>query len=66
MLTRKTLLFEFLNYQIFHIIIIIGKLKKKVVLKEGYLQTINTGEGMENREPLCTVGENVNWCSHYG
>ena len=21
---------------------------------------------MEKREPLCTVGENVNWCSHYG
>ena len=21
---------------------------------------------MEKREPLCTVGRNVNWCSHYG
>ena len=21
---------------------------------------------MEKREHLCTVGENVNWCSHYG
>ena len=21
---------------------------------------------MEKREPLCTIGENVNWCSHYG
>jgi len=29
------------------------------------LQIINAGEGVEKREPLCTVGENVNWCSHY-
>ena len=21
---------------------------------------------MEKRKPLCTVGGNVNWCSHYG
>ena len=28
------------------------------------LQTINTGEGVEKREPSCTVGENVNWYSH--
>ena len=30
------------------------------------LQTINTGEGVEKREPSCTVGGNVNWYSHYG
>ena len=30
------------------------------------LQTINAGEGMERREPLYTVGRNVNWYSHYG
>ena len=30
------------------------------------LQTINAGEGVEKREPSCTVGENVNWYSHYG
>ena len=30
------------------------------------LQTINAGEGMEKREPSCTVGGNVNWYSHYG
>ena len=30
------------------------------------LQTINAGEGMERREPLYTVGWNVNWYSHYG
>ena len=23
------------------------------------------GEGVEKREPLCTVSGNVNWCSHY-
>ena len=31
-----------------------------------YLQTINVGEGVEKREPSCTVGGNVNWYSHYG
>ena len=29
------------------------------------LQTINSREGVEKREPSSTVGENVNWCSHY-
>ena len=29
------------------------------------LQTINAGEGMEKRDPSCTVGGNVNWYSHY-
>ena len=27
---------------------------------------INAGEGVEKREPLYTVGGNVNRCSHYG
>ena len=30
------------------------------------LQIINAGEVVEKKEPSCTVGENVNWCSHYG
>ena len=30
------------------------------------LQTINSGEGVEKREPFYTVGGNVNWYSHYG
>ena len=30
------------------------------------LQTINAGEGVEKREPSCTVGGNVNGYSHYG
>ena len=30
------------------------------------LWTINAGEGVEKREPSCTVGGNVNWYSHYG
>ena len=29
------------------------------------LQTTNTGEGVEKREPSCTIGGNVNWYSHY-
>ena len=30
------------------------------------LQTINTGEGVEKREPFYTVGRNSNKYSHYG
>ena len=32
------------------------------------LQTVNTGEEVEKREPDCMVGGNVNWYrySHYG
>ena len=29
-------------------------------------QITNAGEGVEKREPSCTVGGNVNWCGHYG
>ena len=29
------------------------------------LQTVNAGEGVEKREPFCTL-ENVNWYNHYG
>ena len=29
------------------------------------LETINVGEGVEKREPSCTVSGNVNWYSHY-
>ena len=29
------------------------------------LQTINAGEGTEEREPSYTVGGNANWSSHY-
>ena len=30
------------------------------------LQITNAGEGVEKTELSYTVGENVNWCSHYG
>ena len=30
------------------------------------LQTTNTGEVIEKREPSYTVGWNVNWLNHYG
>ena len=30
------------------------------------LQTINAGEGVEKREPSCTIGGNANRYSHYG
>ena len=29
-------------------------------------ETTTVGEGAEEREALCTVGGNVNWCSRYG
>ena len=34
--------------------------------KNGYQQITNVGKNMEKREPLHTVGGDVNWCSHYG
>ena len=29
-------------------------------------QVTNAGEGVEKREPSCTIGGNVNWYNHYG
>ena len=29
-------------------------------------QQISVGKDVEKREPLCTVGGNVNWCNRYG
>ena len=29
-------------------------------------QITNVGEDVEKKEPLCTVGGNVNQCRHYG
>ena len=29
-------------------------------------QTTSTGEDGEKEEPLCIVGGNAHWCSHYG
>ena len=29
-------------------------------------QNINVDKDMEKRESLCTLGGNINWCSHYG
>ena len=26
---------------------------------------VNAGDGVQKREPSCTVGGHVNWCSHY-
>ena len=26
----------------------------------------SVGDTVEKKEPLCTIGGNVNWCSHYG
>ena len=36
------------------------------IIQKKNLQTINAGEDVEKKEPSCTVGNNVNWYSHYG
>ena len=40
-------------------------LVRMAIIKKN-LQTINSGESVENREPFYTVDGNVNWYSHYG
>ena len=40
-------------------------LVRMAIIKKSTKQK-NDGESMEKREPSYTVGENVNWCSHYG
>ena len=37
---------------------------RMAIIKKIY--KMNAGEGVEKREPSCTVGGNVNWYSHYG
>ena len=29
-------------------------------------EVTSVGKNVEKREPSCTAGGNVNWCSHYG
>ena len=41
-------------------------MKNTLVEMKGRLQTINSGEGLEKREPFYTIGGKVNWYSHYG
>ena len=36
------------------------------IIKKKNLQTVNYGEDVEQTEPYCIVGENINWYSHYG
>ena len=42
--------------------------QKIEILRRKYktMLEINTGEGVEKREPFYTVDWNVNWYSHYG
>ena len=37
-----------------------------VIKKKKKLEIASVSEGMEKRDPLCTVGGNVNWYGHYG
>lgn len=39
------------------------------ICQKGYYQKykiINSGKDVKKREPLCTAGGIINWCSHYG
>ena len=38
---------------------------RMAIIKKKNLQTWNAGEGVEKREPSCTVGGTVSWYSHY-
>ena len=37
-----------------------------IIIKERQTKTINVDDEMEKKEPLYTVGRNVNWYNHYG
>lgn len=39
---------------------------RMAIIKKKDKKKSNVGEDVENREPLYTVGETGNWCSHYG
>ena len=39
-------------------------LVRMIIIKRQQITSV--GQDVEKREPLCTVGENVNWCSHCG
>ena len=41
-------------------------LVRMAIGKKKNQQTINAGEGVKKRVPSYTVGESVNWYSHYG
>ena len=40
--------------------------KLKLFKNKKLFQITDIGKDVEKREPLYTVGENVNWCSHCG
>ena len=37
-----------------------------IIIKEIQIKTTNVDDDMEKKEPLYTVGRNVNWYSRYG
>ena len=47
---------------------LLGELLEKCKSKQwsGSLQIIDAGEGVEKKEPSCTVGGKAGWFSHYG
>ena len=41
-------------------------IRMTIIKKKKNLQAINAKEGVETRKLSCTVGGNINFCSHYG
>ena len=43
---------------------------RRYYFTQGYYQkrqqTTTAGKNVKNREPSCTIGEDVHWCNHYG
>ena len=63
-MTNKNLLYK-KNF-FFNFFFNFKKLSKQQQQQPKRLQIKNAGESVEKNEPSYTVGENVNWCSHYG
>ena len=39
---------------------------RMAIIKKKKTEIISIAENVEKREPPYAVGENVNWCNHYG
>ena len=44
----------------------LASVRMAIIKKKNKTEIISIGENVEKREPSYAVGENVNWCNHYG
>ena len=44
----------------------LASVRMAIIKKKKKTEIISIGENVEKREPSYAVGENVNWCNHYG